>query len=73
MERLIKIHRQRYARPLKAVPLKKQKKENSDYVRFFIIIRSFIVVISKRFAGNEKTFAREMRKPFTGVVQRFQS
>lgn len=28
---------------------------------FFIIIRSFIVVISKRFAGNEKTFAPEMR------------
>lgn len=73
MERLIKIHRQIYAQPLKAVPLKKQKKANSDYVRFFII-RSFIVtVISKRFAGNEKTFAREMRKPFTGVVQRFQS
>ena len=72
MERLIKIHRQIYARPLKAVPLKKQKKANSDYVRFFII-RSFIVVISKRFAGNEKTFAPEMRKPFTGVIQRFQS
>ena len=40
---------------------------------FFIIIRSFTVVISKRFAGNEKTFAPEMRKPFTGVIQRFQS